>query len=153
MRMNNLLSCFTWREQTIELFEGPSGFLGSAARVDEFHWQDLTAIQTLSQWAGFFLESVLEPLFSLQVVLQHELGAFGQREKLVPLCLSLHKHRSPAGHQECGLILFWLTRVKMGTCIAKTIGASSGSEESNRLQTGLNGLSGKGLAVLQALQY
>ncbi|RMC17064.1 hypothetical protein DUI87_05638 [Hirundo rustica rustica] len=88
-----------------------------------------------------------------QGVLQSELAALGHGDKLVPLCLSLHKHRSPAGHQECGLILFWLTRVKMGTCIAKTIGASSGSEESNRLQTGLDGLSGKGLSVLQALQY
>lgn len=57
-------------EQTIELFEGANGFLGPAARVDEFHCQDLSAIQTLSQWAALFVESLLELLFSLQVVLQ-----------------------------------------------------------------------------------
>lgn len=100
-----------------------------------------------------FLESVLELLSALQVVLQSELAAFRQGDKPVPLCLSLHKLRSPAGHQECGLILFWLTPVKMGTCIAKTIGASNGSKESKRLQAGLNRLSEKGLSVLPALQY
>lgn len=140
-------------EQTTELCEGVSDFLGSAARLDEFHCQDLSAIQTLSQWAALFVESLLELLFSLQVVLQRELAGFGHRDEFVPLWLSLHKHRSPAGQQECGLILFWLTPVKMGACIAKTIGASSGSKESSRLQTGLNHLSGKGLCVLQALQY
>lgn len=39
-------------EQTIELLGGASGVLGSAARVGEFHCQDLTATQTLSQWAA-----------------------------------------------------------------------------------------------------
>lgn len=60
------------------------------------------------------LEPVLELLSALQVVLQSEPAAFGHGDKLVPLCLSLHKLRSPAGHQECGLILFWLTPSENG---------------------------------------
>lgn len=77
MRRNNWFSCFTWWmcDQTIELLESASAFLGSAARVDEFHCQDLSALQILSLSGGcyFFGISSWAALFP---------AAFRPREKL-----------------------------------------------------------------------